>query len=278
MKVRSIFYACSALLLLILSALPCSADDKLQLPKTVGNWKIGEDIQVYEGDDLYLYINGGAELYHEYGFLHVTATDYFKGEDSIAVEVYRLKSSAFGLYSLLRDAGSKKVDVGQGGSFSDYYLLFWQGNDLVAITAHSDKANDENALTDIARNIVPALSKNAEIPAYINILPQKGLQQDSIKYLAGSIGLLNNYPGLARYFFEFSKGVSGKYADGSSVLILTWESPQAAEAALNKAIEITAKPENSRDSICNNKGEITLTLGKTVLKATLKNESIVFKK
>lgn len=279
MKSEKSSLALAALILIFfLSSALCCADDKIILPETIGDWKISDDIQVYEGDDLYLYINGGAELYHEYGFLNVTATDYLLGEDSIAVEVYRLKNSAFGLYSLLRDESGKELSVGQEGCFSDYYLLFWQGNDLVAITAHSDKGNNPRLLGKIAASLSPVLSKNGAIPSYISILPQEGLINSSIKYMVGSIGLLNSYPELAKYFFGFKEAAAGKYSDGKTILVIRWGSAAEAKAAMAKATTLTAKEENNNDNIAVNGEEYSLTLGKTIVKAKIKNASIVFSK
>lgn len=208
----------------------------------------------------------------------MTATDYLLGEDSIAVEIYHLDKSAFGLYSLLRDTDGKKIDAGQEGSFSDYYLLFWQGNDLVAVTAHSDKGNDAAILSGIAKELAPALSKDAEIPEYVKVLPQEGIQANSLKYVVGSIGLLNSYPNLAKYFFKFTQGVSASYADGSSVLVLSWKTAAEAKAAMENAVRITAKEDNEKDNIAKSGDDFLLTLGKDSLKAKLKDEKIIFKK
>ncbi|MCK7579399.1 MAG: hypothetical protein MZV65_29205 [Chromatiales bacterium] len=39
-------------------------------------WRPDGDIQRYAGEDLFVYIDGGAEIYHEYGFRRVVARDY----------------------------------------------------------------------------------------------------------------------------------------------------------------------------------------------------------
>ena len=74
------------------------------LPKTgeVDNWKPADVPQTYEGDDLFTFINGGADIYHEYGFKKVIYNEYKDDNDhSINVEIYEMTNaaSAFGIYS-----------------------------------------------------------------------------------------------------------------------------------------------------------------------------------
>ena len=61
------------------------------LPDQAGVWGKHDKALTYEGDDLFLYINGGAEIYHEYGFEAVIVQDY-KHETSgtISIEIYKI--------------------------------------------------------------------------------------------------------------------------------------------------------------------------------------------
>jgi len=42
-------------------------------------WTPDRDPRLYEGEDLFAFINGGAEIYHEYGFERVIVQEYKKG-------------------------------------------------------------------------------------------------------------------------------------------------------------------------------------------------------
>ncbi|MCK5095106.1 MAG: hypothetical protein KAR18_10290, partial [Spirochaetes bacterium] len=60
------------------------------LPGTneIREWKEDGSPCKYKGEDLYSYINGGAEIYHEYGFKQVIVQDYTrKNGKSIALEI-----------------------------------------------------------------------------------------------------------------------------------------------------------------------------------------------
>ena len=92
----------------------------VKLPKQVEGW-MAEGLPLeYKGEDLFLYINGGAEIYHEYGFNNVIVQDY-KDRDNrlISLEMYGMNSpeSAYGMYTFKRSQEGKKLELGDGGRF-----------------------------------------------------------------------------------------------------------------------------------------------------------------
>ena len=83
------------LLCLILISLNISADKnpkqkfELNLPEVINSWSLSEKPDIYAGDDLFQHINGGAEIYHEYGFIRVISGVYKNRElKSINAEIY----------------------------------------------------------------------------------------------------------------------------------------------------------------------------------------------
>ena len=72
--------------------------------------KLIGDTELYVGDDLFNLINGGAELYHEYGFVEVLAAEATSGKIPIRFEIYDMGSpeSAWGIFSLTA-TGIKRV-------------------------------------------------------------------------------------------------------------------------------------------------------------------------
>ena len=63
--------ACSAAFTSLLLVAGCTAPESPCPPKDIGMWSAEGEPEVYAGDDLFVYINGGAEIYHEYGFVQV---------------------------------------------------------------------------------------------------------------------------------------------------------------------------------------------------------------
>ena len=203
----------------------------------LGDWSVKDGSQAYEGDDLFLYIDGGAEIYREYGFSRVLIQDYWRGEDSISLEIFEMSdpSAAFGIFSFKRGPNGKPADVGTGSSLEGYYLNFWKGRFLVTVTGMNTSESTVRAILAAARAVDSRLEGTAGLPAVVGALPQEGLVPSSLKYLKGPLALRNVYPFFAANVFAFEDGIKGDYADGHSLYVLTYASPAAAREALGRA-------------------------------------------
>jgi hypothetical protein len=219
----------------LLLSVPAAGQAEL-LPAEIGGWSARGDAQVFHGEDLFLYINGGAEIYHEYGFKHVTVRDYQRDDHRLGVEVYRMEESAYGIYSFMRPAGGEAVDVADGGSLSDYYAVFRAGRDLVVVTAHSEFKGMRQAVLDVSRSLAGRFPTGGEIPALLAYFPEQGRVAGSEKYLAGPISLRNDAPVVARIFKGFEQAAVSKYP-GGSLYLLSWKDESGAREALSRAAD-----------------------------------------
>ena len=114
----------------------------LLLPETNRGWKIIEPLVVYSGDDLYFMVDGGADLFLEYGFVEVAAADYSKESSKLHVEVYEMESpeKAWGIYSIRRPYSADKqfnsnnIAIGKGytmaANSSFYYVISAQSKEV----------------------------------------------------------------------------------------------------------------------------------------------------
>ena len=96
--------ACTAAFTIPLLVAGCTTPESLCPPKDIGMWSAEGETEVYIGDDLFIYINGGAEIYHEYGFVQVAVQRYRRGDDNVSVEIYTMEGDAFGIYSFARSS------------------------------------------------------------------------------------------------------------------------------------------------------------------------------
>ena len=73
------------------------------------SWEPYDELMRYGADNLYDFINGGAEVYVEYGFAQVITQEYVKGDDSIIFTIYEMGSpeAAFGIFSYNRTPQKK---------------------------------------------------------------------------------------------------------------------------------------------------------------------------
>lgn len=79
------------------------ADDAALIPEgweSTREWQRDGGTRRFEKSDLYGHIDGGAELFHEFGFEYLLVQRYLSGEQELALEVYVMSSpeSALGIY------------------------------------------------------------------------------------------------------------------------------------------------------------------------------------
>jgi len=203
------------------------------LPDVIGDWTAGEPSE-YAGDDLFVYINGGAEIYHEHGFDQIEVREYTRGDEILSVELYTMSGSAYGIYSYARSQSGEPVVIGSGGTVAEYYVHFWSGPHLVAVTSHTGGPDVRESILGIAQGIGTNLPAQGDVPQLMARLPVEDCVSGSEIYIAGSIGLNNAAPVAAELFDGFTEGAT--IACGSTRLVaLAWDDATLASAALGQA-------------------------------------------
>jgi hypothetical protein len=187
------------------------------------NWKAENAPQLYKGEDLYLYIDGGAEIYHEYGFKQVLVQDYKSAAGkSLTVEIFEMANSecAFGIYTFKSSGKGKTIAVGQDGQLEQYYLNFWKGNFLVTLTGFDSSPEVIQGLMLIARSVDAKIRTQGRRPSLVEIFPKEWLPISGLKYIKGVLGLYNNYSFFARDVFWFREAVMGAIDEGKSTIFV----------------------------------------------------------
>jgi hypothetical protein len=195
----------------------------LPLSGEVGEWDRNDQSLEYRGEDLYEYINGGAEIYHEYGFNRVIVQDFRnKSGKSISVEIFEMEDSesAYGIYTFKTHSEDKTLSLGSDAQLSDYYLNFWKANVLVTITGFDEDEETIEGLLQLARAVEAKMRLKGEKPHFVSVLPRNELITTSIKYFEGNLGLYNSYSFFARDIFNLKKGIKGDYEGGYSVFFI----------------------------------------------------------
>ena len=191
-----------------------------------GEWQEDGLPQEYKGEDLYSHINGGAEIYHEYGFKHVIVQDYTKKSGkSIALEIFEMQSSegAFGIYTFKTSTEGKELALGDKAQLADYYLNFWKGDFVVTLTGFEEDEETVKGLQKIARAVDKKIKSRGREPAIVFLLPEKDLIEQSIKYFKGNLGLYNIYPFFTQDVFRLKEGIKGDYKARYSVFIISYK-------------------------------------------------------
>ena len=182
----------------------------------VAGWKLSEAPKSYRGDKLYLMINGGADIYHEYGFTQVLSAEYEEvGGKSIKLEIYEMESpaAAYGIYTFKIGAGGKELVIGQEGLLEDYYLNFWKGNMLVTVIGLDPEEETVRGVIAFAKAVDARISEMGERPELARLLLHDPLAFSHPKYVRGSLGVMNSYIFERENIFSVREGMIGAVGD-----------------------------------------------------------------
>lgn len=188
----------------------------LPVANELKDWKPVGQMQKFEGEDLFLFINGGAEIYYEYGFARVITQEYRNKKDKVLnLEVYEMKDStgAYGMYTFKTGDTGQRIAIGNDGFLEEYYLNLWSGNLLVTVTGFDSEEETVNGLMTIAQATCARIKDRGQKPLLTNVLPKKNLRVNSIKYLKGNLGLFNHYEFDSENIFGLREGVIGDYGN-----------------------------------------------------------------
>ena len=156
------------------------------LPETIEEWRKSPESSVYDTDNLYTYINGGAELYISYKFSNLISQPYInRDNEEIKIDIFDMGSAenAYGvfLHSLERidDFVGSEIDSEYGGGL----LTFWKGPYYVSILADPETESCKLVVQQLARKIADQIEIPSLRPRLVARLPKDTLQPYSIRYL-----------------------------------------------------------------------------------------------
>jgi hypothetical protein len=161
------------------------------LSDSVEDWRISDAPEAYMGEDLFKLIDGGADIFHEYGFKQVITQRYHNSNDKIiSVEVYEMidSSAAFGIFSLFTFKTGKRINFSSGASEGDEFLIFWKGNYYVTLSGYEVSKEIKNGFFLIAQSIESKI-KSGGRPGVVNIFDP--MENAKLAYLKGNLGLYN---------------------------------------------------------------------------------------
>jgi hypothetical protein len=182
----------------------------------VAGWKLAEAPKSYRGDKLYMMIDGGAELYQEYGFTQALSAEYeeVRGK-SIKLEIYEMESpaAAYGMYTFKIGAEGKALAIGQEGLLEDYYLNFWKGNLLVTVIGRDPEEETVRAIVALAKAVDARIAETGEVPELTRLLLREPLTFSQPKYVRGFLGVMNSYIFERDNIFRVREGMIGTVDD-----------------------------------------------------------------
>ena len=153
----------------------------------LGDFRMTEKPVIYDRDNLWEYINGGAIGYLAYGFRKVVTftTAHQESGLEIVVDIYDMGKPvhAYGIYSVERSPDGVKVEWGCDGFLSGTVLYFWQDRYYVKLMAYDIAPETNKLLSKLAGSISRKLPDAEALPKQLSVFPQDGRVKNSEGYV-----------------------------------------------------------------------------------------------
>jgi hypothetical protein len=126
---------------------------------TPQGWKRSGEERLFVGSALYRHIDGGAEMYHQYGFDRLAVQDYTDGSHEVRVEIYKMTdpAGAAAVFAEISAGTAVQKLYGASCTLDDYQVLFQRGSFCVSLTTYEKSAESQAAMAALALKIDAAL-------------------------------------------------------------------------------------------------------------------------
>jgi hypothetical protein len=166
------------------------------------------EIMHFEGDSLFNYINGAAEMYHKYGFAEVHVGRYRRDGGAITVDIYRFARPdfAFGMYSTIRPDDPDVVLLGAQGFTFGPVIIFAKPPYLVNVQTYDESIFTPSDVQAVAAAVDRKLAGTDKLPDTFALFPAAGRIPHSERIFAESFlgrGFLTDV-----YTVDYSLGAS----------------------------------------------------------------------
>ncbi|MEE9443784.1 MAG: DUF6599 family protein [candidate division Zixibacteria bacterium] len=143
---------------------------------------------LFVGDSLYEYINGGAEIYHQYDFVEVATATYTYKQIEIIADIYRFTESngAYGLYSVLRPEEEEYLSLGVEGFGSESSRDFVKGEYMIRVIGYDASDDTKTAVNALAGYFAKTIPGTIEKPSMYSNLPTDMIVPGTDKYIIES--------------------------------------------------------------------------------------------
>ena len=162
--------------------------------------------RVFNGTSLYGYIDGGAELYLEYGFSVVSVSEIEYPGGRYKTEIYKMSGpeEAFGIFSVMRNNCPGRPDISEFTCQTKYQLQICKGSFYISIINRSGTGADSIASIEIGKAITAKIiERNADLSSYFPGMPLENIKRNCI-LAKGRLGIVNGTPDLEDFFQEMT--------------------------------------------------------------------------
>jgi hypothetical protein len=211
-------HLCATPLLILLaatSAWAAAGDCRL-----VAGWQPGGPARTFGPENLFEYLDGGAEGYLIFGFVRLVHQTCTKGEDSLVLDVSEMNDAeaAYGLFAVRCDPHQPLQPIGMAGQILPTRASFAKGNYYVEMTATPGE-DYRPELRDLLTGLEKRIQGRSAPPEALAWFPAEG--RNSVRLIPESV--LGLQPLKRGYVAEYSNG---------QAFIVTETTAQSAAAVL----------------------------------------------
>ena len=176
--------------------------------------------RTFNGTALFGYIDGGAELYQEYGFSVVSVTEIEYMQGKYKTEIYKMNGpeEAFGIFSVSKYRCLDMPTLSEHTCRTKYQLQISKGPYYISIINGTGTKTDSIASVTIGKIITGKIrDKEIDLSSYL-----PGIHEEIIKtkciLAKGKLGIMNGSPDLVDYFKEV-ENYTAVIVNGEKIII-----------------------------------------------------------
>jgi len=171
-------------------SLDCNAGIILPDDNFVVGWTTSGKTLRFVGSDLFNYIDGGAELFHEFGFKELLVQGYRQKDNEMLLEVYQMDSpeAALGVYLMKCGAENpiEKIDARNSGN--KYQFTVVKGAYFILVNSFAGDEKLMPVMTTLTRQTLKFIPNEKPVNIF-ETLPGENLIPGSELLIRGPYGL-----------------------------------------------------------------------------------------
>lgn len=163
---------------------PATRDPAEPFPTAALGYRAEGKTETYDRETVYKYMDGGAEIYLEYGMKSLEVQHYTKvGEPPIVFDLFEMDSpeGAFGAFTFERE--DEQVDIGQGSEYGGGLLRFWRGRYFAFVQTERETPASREAVLALGRAVVGSLGPDGAGPQLDKALASGDIRSRSVRFI-----------------------------------------------------------------------------------------------
>lgn len=183
------------IILIFISQIAPLISGDLVLPDRIDEkWVAREPTRVFAGGELFGHINGGAELFLEFGFEDLTVCKYINDNLVLELEVYKMENTlaALGIYLIKTGQETPLTEISARNTVNPYQLVITSGRFFIQVNNFSGNKELLSLMINLSQTLVDQINKpeTADLFAY---LPKENIIEGSQVIFRGPFGLQSIY-------------------------------------------------------------------------------------